>query len=134
MARKKRPEPTDAELRLLHPLWNHGPMRLSELCDRLAQEGSPLATTTVATVLRVMREKGFVKRRSLKGQVTWAAAEDRSTTSNRFLKGLTQRLFDGSTKNLISHLVKEGDLSATERAEIRELLTQIRKDDEPLDT
>lgn len=124
MARKKRPEPTDAELRILRPLWEHGPLRLSEICESLSHSDQPPATTTVATVLRVMSEKGLVKRRTRKGQVLWEALEDHSATSSRFLDGIANRLFEGSTRKLISHLIEEGDLTEKDRQEIRRMLSQ----------
>ena len=62
MARPASLHPTDVELEILHVLWADGPSALSTVCDRL-REQREVATTTVATMLRVMLDKGLVKRR-----------------------------------------------------------------------
>ena len=62
MARPPSQHPTDGELEILRTLWDRGPSSLSEICESL-REGREVATTTVATMLRVMVDKGLVKRK-----------------------------------------------------------------------
>src|SRR5438045_9104529 len=61
MARPPSQHPTDGELEILRTLWDRGPSSLSEICEALRQ-GREVATTTVATILRVMIDKGMVIR------------------------------------------------------------------------
>jgi predicted transcriptional regulator len=58
MARRASTHPTDGELEILRVLWDYGNASLGEICDALRRERD-VATTTVATMLRVMLDKGW---------------------------------------------------------------------------
>ena len=62
MARSPSDQPTQRELEILAVLWEHGPASLGTVCDALRRQ-RPLATTTVATMLKVMLDKKLVTRR-----------------------------------------------------------------------
>ena len=59
MARPASSHPTDGELEILRVLWERGPSSLAEVCAALREERE-VATTTVATMLRVMLDKNIV--------------------------------------------------------------------------
>ena len=124
MARKPSKEPTDAELRILHCLWDGGPMRLSEIAAELAREGDALANTTIATMLKVMSEKKLVRRAQRGGNVVWKAAVTREKASSGSVDRLLDRLFEGSASKLVAHLLSGGQITAQDRAEIDRLLRE----------
>src|SRR4051812_1656871 len=61
MARPPSVQPTEGELEILKVLWEAGPSGLRQVCAGLRAH-RPVATTTVATMLKVMQEKGLVER------------------------------------------------------------------------
>ena len=61
MARPPSVHPTDAELEILKVLWDAGPSELGKIATAL-NRGRAVATTTVATTLKVMLQKGSVGR------------------------------------------------------------------------
>ena len=61
MPRHASSEPTAGELEILQILWDAGPLALSPLCERIRAR-RPVATTTVATMLKVMLDKKLVRR------------------------------------------------------------------------
>jgi len=61
MARPSSTHPTDVELKILRILWANGPMALSAICKQMRIERN-VATTTVATMLRVMLDKRMAQR------------------------------------------------------------------------
>jgi BlaI family transcriptional regulator, penicillinase repressor len=121
MARTASPEPTAAELRILQVLWDAGPLSLSQLCKKIREE-RPVATTTVATFLKVMLNKQLVTRTRVPRGSIWAAKISRKSTATGILAGLVDRLFDGSAQTLVAHLIDQGKLTAAERREILELV------------
>ena len=121
MPRPRHPRPTDAELEILQVLWDRGPAALGEICTAL-REQRDVATTTVATVLKVMEQKGLVTRKPGGRRSLWAAKVSRGAAANRLLSGLLDRVFDGSAHRLVAHLVETGRLSPGEIRELRELL------------
>ena len=123
MARSASPHPTDGELEILRVLWSEGPTSLSRLCEvlRLQRE---VATTTVATMLRVMLDKGLVRRQGAGRGAQWAAAVTQKKTAKHMVTKLVDHVFDGSADLLAAHLVEGGQLSAKQLNELRELIDQ----------
>ena len=63
MARPPSKQPTDGELEILKVLWEKGPAGLGQVHAVLA-ERRDVAITTVATMLKMMLDKGMVARRT----------------------------------------------------------------------
>ena len=78
-----------------------------------------MATTTVATMLGVMLEKGLVRRKKAARGYQWSAAVSREAAAKGMVGKLVDSVFDGSAGLLVSHLVEGGKLSAKELAELR---------------
>lgn len=123
MARPPNAQPTEAELRILQVLWERGPIPLGELCEGLREERE-LATTTVATTLRKMEEKGLVRRSGARRGALWRAARSREETSRGLVGRLLDHVFGGSASRLVTHLLEDGELSDDERAAILERLAE----------
>ena len=60
MARPPSDQPTDGELEILRVLWAAGPSSLSAVCETLRAHRE-VATTTVATMLRILEQKSFAR-------------------------------------------------------------------------
>jgi BlaI family transcriptional regulator, penicillinase repressor len=126
MSRTAHPEPTAGELEILQILWESGPLPLGRLCEQIRTQ-RPVATTTVATMLKVMLNKGLVARSPAARGSLWSAKSSRSSTANGMLARLVDRLFDGSAHSLVAHLIDHGRLSAVERREILELVRKGKR-------
>jgi len=123
MARPASLHPTDVELEILHVLWADGPSALSTVCDRL-REQREVATTTVATMLRVMFDKGLVKRKGAGRGAQWLADVTYKSTARGMVGKLVDHLFDGSADRLAAHLVEGGQLNKKQLDELRKLIDQ----------
>lgn len=145
MARPASTQPTDGELEILKQLWKLGPCELGQLLGAIRQQRA-MAPTTLATMLKVMRQKGLVKRtpaNRVRPPVTkppWAKASDgksaagarraglwsakvtREATASRVVRRLVDKLFEGSSQRLVAHLLSDTRISAKDRQQIRELL------------
>ena len=125
MARPPSPHPTDGELEILRVLWERGPASLSEICDALRNQRD-VATTTVATMLRVMLDKRLVKRKPAARGHQWSAAVSQADAAESMIGKLVDGVFDGSATRLVAHLVEAGQLSPKDLAELRELIDSNR--------
>lgn len=126
MARPASTHPTDGELEILRVLWANGPTALSTLRDTLREERD-VATTTIATMLRVMLEKGLVKRQGAGRGAQWAPAITQKKTAKTMVSKLVDHVFDGSADLLAAHLIEGGQLSAKQLDELRSLIDQKSK-------
>jgi predicted transcriptional regulator len=121
MARPGSSQPTDGELEILQVLWDEGPAELGTICAALRRR-RPVATTTVATMLKVMLAKKLVKRTDGERGYLWSARVSRQAAASGLLGKLLDRLFHGSAGRLVAHLLEDGQLSDQDRDEIRRLL------------
>jgi predicted transcriptional regulator len=125
MARPASQHPTDGEIEILRVLWEHGNASLSDVCEALRRE-RPVATTTVATMLRVMLDKGLVRRKPVGRGHRWSASVSHAAAAKSLVGKLVDGIFDGSTGQLVAHLVERGKLTDAELAELRKLIDTVR--------
>ena len=119
MPRPPSNHPTDGELEILNILWDHGPTPLGDIRAALPRDS---AASTVATMLRVMQDKGLVRRTGTGRAATWSAAVTRGKTARKMVRKLVDHVFDGAAEQLAAHLIEGGQLSARQLAEIRHLI------------
>jgi predicted transcriptional regulator len=121
MARPASVQPTDGELEILRILWDAGPADLGTIRAAL-QRRRTVAATTIATMLKLMREKGLVGRADGPRGYIWSAKISREAAQAGLLGRLLELAFDGSARGLVAHMLDAGRLSERDREEIRRLL------------
>ncbi len=111
---------TPLELELMQVLWREGPANVQDVQKAL---GSDLAYTTVQTMLNVLHQKGRV-RRHLNGRAyEYRAVNSRDSVLKQAIADLVQRMFGGSSEDLVMSLVKSRQIDP-ERLE--DLAKQLR--------
>jgi predicted transcriptional regulator len=130
MPRPTTTHPTDGELEILDVLWRGGPLLLGDVCSALRQHRD-VATTTVATMLRVMHEKRLVRRKKGKRGYEWSAAVTPDDAARGLIGKLVDRVFDGSALRLAAHLVEAGQLSDQELEGLARLIDKLRGESPP---
>lgn len=122
MPRPPSTQPTDGELEILNVLWDLGPSELGMIRNALLAR-RPVAASTVATMLRVMADKSLVERtEGPRSAPIWTARISRQTARSGLIKRVMDRVFDGSARGLVAHLLEAGDLNDRDRDAIRKLL------------
>lgn len=123
MARKKSPNLTEAELRLMDVIWEKGEATVSEVAEALPRELG-LAYNTVLTTMRILEEKGFLRHtKSKEGRAfVYRAVVGRDEASRTALRYLVSRFFRNSPELLVLNLLEDEELSRKELGRIRALL------------
>ncbi|HEM47064.1 MAG TPA: BlaI/MecI/CopY family transcriptional regulator [Alphaproteobacteria bacterium] len=116
--------PSDAELKLLRELWEHGEQSVGELHERV-QGYWPVGYTTVLKLLQRMTDKELVARRPEGRAHQYRAAVGRERTERRVARSFLQRTFDGSLEALLQSALPTGGARAREIEEIRRLLDRL---------
>lgn len=127
MARPKAKELTERELEIMHVFWELGELSASEVRDELAERGVDLAYTTVATLIRILTEKGCLTQTNEQRPFRYVAARSFEDVSGRMLTDLVQRVFQGSREQLLVRLMGQKKLSAKERSVLESLLREKQK-------
>ena len=123
MARKKSPNLTEAELRLMDVVWEKGEATVSEVSEALPQDLG-LAYNTVLTTMRILEEKGFLRHtKSKEGRAfLYRAVVGRDEASRTAVRYLVSRFFRNSPELLVLNLLEDEELSHKELRRIRALL------------
>ena len=125
MARKKSPNLTEGELRLMEVVWEKGEATVADVADALPKQFD-LAYNTVLTTMRILEEKGYVRHSKPKeGRAfVYKPLVTRQEASRGAVRHLLHRFFGNSAEALVLNLVSNEDLSEDERRRIRELLKE----------
>lgn len=125
MARKKSPNLTEAELRLMDVLWEKGAATVGEVAEALPPD-LDLAYNTVLTTLRILEEKGYVRHtKSKEGRAfVYCACVGRDEAGRSAVRYLVSRFFRNSPELLVLNLLKDEELSERELGRIRSLLAE----------
>jgi predicted transcriptional regulator len=124
MARTSR-DVTDAELAVLHALWEKGPATIRHLTEVLYPDGTTSQYATVQKLLERLEAKGHVRRDREQVPHMFVAAVDREALIGRRLQDVAEKLCGGSLTPLLTHLVRTRRLTARERQELRDLIVEL---------
>lgn len=122
MARPAAKELTDRELEIMQVFWKRGASTAQQARDELASTGIDLAYTTVATLVRILADKGFLTQSTSERPFLYVPARSYEEVSRRLLGDLVDRVFQGSRELLLVRLLEKKKLTAKERARLREVL------------
>jgi len=127
MSRRRRdkddPRLTDAELEIMDALWEGGEQDVGDLAARL---GDGRAYTTVATLLRILEQKGFAHSRKDGRRLLYRPGTERPRWQSATVADLVQRVFSGDARGLVRSLLDSGEVDDKELEAIREMLEERR--------
>ena len=118
---KALPKPTDSELELLRVLWKLGPATVRQVHESQDPAKTSGYTTTLK-LMQIMAEKGLVQRDESAKAHLYSATLTEQHARKRMVGELVDRLFAGSTTQLVLHALANRKSSPKELEEIRELL------------
>src|SRR5262249_1257694 len=102
---------TDAELAVLHALWDGGTATIRQLADALYPGGTTAQYATVQKLLERLEAKGFVQRERAGAAHTFTAVVEREDLIGRRLRDMAEKLCGGSLTPVLTHLVRARRLS-----------------------
>jgi predicted transcriptional regulator len=128
LPRKKSPNLTEAELRLMDIVWDKGAATVGEVAAALPGEPG-LAYNTVLTTLRILEQKGYVRHtKPREGRAfVYRAVVGRKQASRNAVRHVVRRFFANSPELLVLNLIDDGDLSEQALRNIRNLLAEGEK-------
>jgi len=130
MARKKSTTFTDGEHRIMEVLWRRGSVTVAEVAEELAgKDGS--AYTTVLTMMRIMRDKGYLTCRKDNRAHVFTPKVDRDMAARKAVRQLLTKFFAGSPGELVLSFLRDEELSPAELSELRKRIKESTADEEP---
>src|SRR3954471_13054254 len=124
MARPPARELTERELEVMHVFWNRGEATVAEVRDALAGSGLDRAYTTIATLVRILTDKGFLIQTNEERPFSYRPAQSYEEVSRKLLGDVLDRVFRGSRELMLVRLMEQRALSARERRLLEDLLRE----------
>ena len=125
MARPTAKELTERELEVMHVFWERQEITAHDARDVLAESGVDRAYVTIANVVRILVEKGFLEATNDERPFTYRPVRSFEDVSNSFVGELVERVFHGSRERLLVHLLgKRRQLTAAERDFLQQILKE----------
>jgi len=119
------PQPTRTELNILRILWGKGQGTVREVHEAL-NELENSGYTTALKMLQVMHQKGLVRRDDSSRAHVYSAVVSKEDTQSNFIADLKNRLFDGSTSQLVLQaLGNSGQADQEQLQKIRTLIEEM---------
>jgi predicted transcriptional regulator len=124
MARPAAKELTQRELEVMHVFWKRGELSAPQARDHLAEQGIVRAYVTVANLVRLLVEKGFLEQTNDERPYQYRPVRAFQDVSRSLVRELLERVFHGSREELLVQVLGQKKLSAKERAVLLQILKE----------
>lgn len=109
---------TRCEAEIMAIVWDRQRVTVSDVVDSLERK---LAYTTVLTTMRILEDKGIVRRGEKTGRAyTYSPAVSREEVRSGMILDLTDRLFGGSVRSVVLSLLDTDVVSSEDLAAVRQ--------------
>jgi predicted transcriptional regulator len=115
----------DQELALLQHLDENGAASVGEVA---ASFGEPrgLARSTVLTMMERLRDKGFLKRKQLRGMFRYSIATGPGEAMRSAVGSFVEKTLSGSVSPFVAWMSEHAEVSDDELAELEALVAQLQ--------
>jgi predicted transcriptional regulator len=122
--RTQYPTLTPQELSIMKVVWRLEKATVREVYEAV-REKRPVAYTTVMTMMKILEEKGFLKKTRVERAYLYKPARPRQQVVGAMVRDFVDRVFDGAASGLLLHLARDSRLSEDERESIRRVIEEM---------
>jgi predicted transcriptional regulator len=112
---------TAQELEIMKVIWPLGQATVREVYDALRARRT-VAYTTVQTMMNILESKGHLKKEPGDKAQVYAPVRAQHLVVRSMVREFVNRVFDGSARPLLVHLLTEKGLTERERKQLQRLL------------
>jgi BlaI family transcriptional regulator, penicillinase repressor len=121
--RTPHPTLTPQELAIMKVVWKLDKATVRDVHDHLTRRRD-LAYTTVMTMMKILEEKGYLRKTRLDRAYVYRATKPRTQVVGAMVRDFLDRVFDGSATPLLLHLARERKLTKDDRDMIRKIVEE----------
>jgi predicted transcriptional regulator len=114
---------TEVELELMNAIWDLGECTVKDVQKGLPP-GRDLAYTSVATVMKILEQKGALKSSKTDRAHTYLPLVSRTEYEGLSLRHMAEHLFRGDPSSMVMRLLDDTKLSSNELQAIKKLLDE----------
>src|SRR6059058_5196938 len=125
MPRKRVNNLTAAEHRIMEVIWAKGSATVAEVVEAL--DGKD-AYTTILTLMRILKDKGYLSTRKEGRAHVFSPRVDRPTAARKAVHQLLSKFFSGSPSELVLTFLREEELTPQELDAIKKKIKVSSED------
>ena len=118
--------PTDLDLELFKVVWARGQATVREVFQDFSKQRK-IAYTTVLTMMGILEHKGHLEKIAGERAYIYRPVRPKHQVVEGMVEEFVNRVFSGSAKPLLVHLVQDPNIPTEDLAEIEKLLRARRK-------
>ena len=111
-----------AEEQLMELIWKHEKVFMKEIIEKYPNPKP--ATTTIATMLKRMQDKGFVAYYLFGNSRQYYPLVKKSDYFSKHVKGIIKNYFNNSPMQFVSFFATSTNLTATELEDLKKIVDQ----------
>ncbi len=105
-------------------VWNLDRATVRDVYETLREQRA-IAYTTVMTMMKILEDKGYLKKTRVERAYVYRPARPRQLVVGAMVRDFVERVFDGAAGGLLLHLAKDGRLSKADRERIRRAIDDM---------
>jgi predicted transcriptional regulator len=121
--RTPHPTLTPQELAIMKVVWRLDEATVREVHDALSAKRA-VAYTTVMTMMRILEEKGYLKKTVGERAHVYRPAKPRHQVIGAMVRDFVDRVFDGASDALLVQLAKDNRLTDKQRRIVKRLIEE----------
>src|SRR5881398_1776845 len=125
MAKRKPSTLTNAEHRIMEVIWARGAATVAEVVEALKGKD---AYTTILTLMRILKEKGYLATRKEGRAFVFEPRVDRETAARKAVDQLLSKFFDSSPSELVLSFLREEEITPEELDELKQKIMESGDD------
>ena len=92
------------------------------------REKRQIAYTTIMTMMKILEEKGYLKKALIERAHVYQPAQPRQQVVGAMVRDFLDRVFDGAPERLLLHLAKDNSLTEAQRRIVEQLIEERDND------
>ena len=114
---------TPQELAIMKVVWSLEKATVRDVHAALLQKRQ-VAYTTVMTMMRILEEKGYLKKVQVDRAYVYKPAKPRQQVVGAIVRDFVDRVFDGASDSLLLHLASDNTLTDKQRRIVKQLIEE----------
>jgi predicted transcriptional regulator len=122
--RTPHPVLTPQELAIMKVVWRLDKATVRDVYEAMRQTRT-VAYTTVMTMMKILEEKGYLKKTLVDRAHVYKPAQRRQQVVGAMVRDFLDRVFDGASDSLLLHLAKDNKLTEKQRRIVKKLIEDM---------
>ena len=122
--RTPHPTLTPQELAIKKVVWRLEKVTVRDVYEAL-RETRQIAYTTVMTMMKILEEKGYLKKSAADRAHVYRPAKPRQQVIGGMVREFLDRVFDGASDGLLLHLAKDNKLTDKQKRIVKQLIEEL---------